>query len=164
MDFLANTTNQIEVTWALPGNYKIAFDLVEMENGIEFPLTWNGTDLIGGKGATQTTVLATDTLYYSVGAQPANPAPTGIAENGGASAFGIGLYPNPAKEFTTLTLTKVTESTVVTITDINGKLMAQYKPTDLRVEIGVATWAQGVYFVTVRDESSVETQKLVIAK
>ena len=76
----------------------------------------------------------------------------------------INLYPNPAKMYTTLTLTNITDNTLVTITDVNGKLMKSIRPIDAYTKIDVSDWAQGVYLVTVSDGTSLQTKKLIIAK
>ena len=162
--FLNSTHSRITATWNQPGEYKIAFDLVAMTGGTDNPQTWADGMKVGGRSANSTDlILASDTLRYHIGAQP-NPAPTSVTDYVNEATLSINLYPNPAKMYTTLTLTNITDNTLVTITDVNGKLMKSIRPIDAYTKIDVSDWAQGVYLVTVSDGTSLQTKKLIIAK
>ena len=135
-----------------------------MTGGTDNPQTWADGMKVGGRSANSTDlILASDTLRYHIGAQP-NPAPTSVTDYVNEATLSINLYPNPAKMYTTLTLTNITDNTLVTITDVNGKLMKSIRPIDAYTKIDVSDWAQGVYLVTVSDGTSLQTKKLIIAK
>ena len=161
MHFMGNTRHYIDATWTVPGTYKIVFDLMKMQNGQDFPLTYGSNfQRLGGKNAEEVVKLATTTLTYNVsGGQ--NPSVSGISENGDEE---FGLYPNPANDRAVLTLGSVSENAVVIITDVNGKEVYRANADDTRVEFSVATWSEGVYFVTLRDNDQIVTKKLVVTK
>lgn len=77
-----------------------------------------------------------------------------------ASSFEI--FPNPSDGAFTIQL-QSTYSTIpwVTITDITGKIVhsQQLNPTQTTIQMSVA---QGIYFVTVHDENSSSTEKLIV--
>ena len=166
LNFLANSNNQIEASWSQAGEYKIAFDLVEMTNGSDLAVQWSAGNRIGGRSAQETgLLLATDTLRYQIAGQGA--APMAISDENGENAFGMSLYPNPASNHTVLTLDKVESTAMVTITDINGKLMMSYDAFSIvngKLDINVAEWADGIYFVNVRSNEQVQSKKLVIVR
>ena len=150
----------INATWHQPGNYKIVFDLLTMQGGSDLALTWDGTHRIGGKNAVATnTVLASATLNYTI---ESVGAPMGVAAFEDGSTLQV--YPNPARDVVRIQ-TSLRDSRC-TITDMNGQtiydveLPAEGTPLDLNV----AQWSAGVYFVTVRTTDQVLTQKLVITK
>ena len=163
--FLATTHNTITANWTVPGTYKIKFELVQMTGGQDFPLTYgNNFQRFGGKLAEVTNVVYdTKTLTFTSGNTAQNPAITGIADNDG-NGDGFVLYPNPARDRAVLTLGHVSEGAFIVVTDVNGKEVHRAIVTDSRIEFNVATWTEGVYFVTLRDNDRIVTKKLVVTK
>jgi len=166
LHFLNSTRSRIITTWNVPGNYKIAFDLVEMTGGTDYGMTWTTGKRLGGKNAQSTgLLLATDTLYYTPATAPTT-APTGLTEfaDGGTN---FTVYPNPTQDYFVMTLDRITADAHISITDVNGKLMANYASLALEqnsIRVNVMNWAQGVYFVTLNDGDQIITQKLVVTK
>jgi hypothetical protein len=166
LHFLNSTRSRIITTWNVPGNYKIAFDLVEMTGGTDYGMTWTTGKRLGGKNAQSTgLLLATDTLYYTTATAPIT-APTGLTEfaDGGTN---FTLYPNPTQDYFVMTLDRITADAHISITDVNGKLMANYASIALEqnsIRVNVMNWAQGVYFVTLNDGDQIITKKLVVTK
>ena len=159
--FAPTTIHRINAQWTTPGTYRVVFDLMKMENGQDFPLMYNG-QRIGGKNADEVVRLATTTLTYNITNVGQNPAISGI--DGNDDVEGFGLYPNPANDHAVLTLGKVSDNAVIVITDVNGKEVYRNAATDNRIEFSVATWSEGVYFVTLRDDDQIVTKKLVVTK
>jgi hypothetical protein len=158
--------NRINVTWKRTGNYKIAFDLVEMTGGSDFALTWTTGKKLGGKNATSTgLLLATDTIFYNITDLDAIAATISESATEEASSE-IGLYPNPTNGKATLTLGRTEEPAVVRITDMNGKLMKAYtlEAGETQKVLNVEGWAEGVYFVTVQSADNFVTKKLVVTR
>jgi len=163
MNFLANTSNFVEADWYVPGNYSIVFNLMEMTNGQDFGLVDSQTGYrVGGKIATPVRSIAKDTLTYHI-TTVANPMPMGLEDNVESNET-IALYPNPTNTRTTLSLGKVEANTLVQITDANGKEVYRVIATESTMELNVATWAEGVYFVNVRNANQSVTKKLVVTK
>ena len=74
------------------------------------------------------------------------------------------LYPNPANDRAVLTVGDVSAEAFIVVTDVNGKEVYRANVTDTRMEFNVSTWSEGVYFVTLRDNTQIVTKKLVVTK
>ena len=160
LNFLAYTRNVLAATWNVPGTYKVVFNLMEVQNGQDFPFMFNG-QRFGGKNATEVRQLSTATVTYNI-TTVQNPVIAGIDDN--VEVDGFGLYPNPANDRTVMTLGNVSDNASIVVTDVNGKEVYRAAVTDTRVEFNVATWSEGVYFVTLRDNDQIVTKKLVVTK
>jgi hypothetical protein len=77
----------------------------------------------------------------------------------------ITLYPNPATDHTYLTLNEQEGEVVMTIVDVNGKVIQQEEfeaknGTVKRIETG--NFSKGIYFVRLQGNNHHQTQKLII--
>ena len=72
----------------------------------------------------------------------------------------IALFPNPSNGRTTLS--NLNEGDLVTLIDATGKVLSNEVSTgdDLNLEFS----APGIYFISVRNEHSIETRRLVVNK
>ena len=70
------------------------------------------------------------------------------------------MYPNPAN--TSVTIAEIAQSSTVTITDINGRVMHSTIANDSTVNIRLENWAKGVYLVNVMNNNNITTKKLVV--
>jgi len=166
LNYMGNTHNRIRATWHSAGDYAIAFSLVEMAGGSDLGLTWSAGNRLGGRSAHATgVVLATDTLRYSIAA-PSQAAPTAIGEAADEETQqDVTLRPNPARERTVLTLGGEPKNAEVVVTDVNGREVHRSTAADVRIELDVRGWSEGVYFVTVREAAGTSvTRKLVVTK
>jgi hypothetical protein len=77
----------------------------------------------------------------------------------------ITLYPNPAKDFTCLTISGITGNVSLEITDISGKAVMTdnfYAHNQTIKNVDVNNLGKGIYFVHLQAKNSVIMQKLVV--
>ena len=76
------------------------------------------------------------------------------------------LYPNPAKQFTTLAIDGINTASQVVITDLTGREIASYNlsAAQTQLNISVAGFAEGTYLVRVITEKGNSITKLVVKK
>ena len=164
LDFLTfnETYSEITANWTRPGTYKIKLELVQMENGRDFPFTFGNDQTIGGKNATATGVtFDTKTLVFEGSNQTAQPAATGIAENN--SVDEIAVYPNPTRSTVNVKLNlEGSDNTELHVYDMYGKMLQIVKVSDDVTEIDLTRYAGGVYMVkVVRDGKVTAVSKVV---
>ena len=70
------------------------------------------------------------------------------------------VYPNPANSAINITLTQAGNNEI-TITDLNGRVMYQKNTSFLNSAISLANFANGVYFVSVKNNNQVDNLKFV---
>jgi hypothetical protein len=73
------------------------------------------------------------------------------------------LYPNPAKDFLTVSIANA-ENTSIDVINALGQVVLTVKNATETNTINTANLAKGVYFVTVSNGQQKSTQKLVIEK
>jgi hypothetical protein len=82
-----------------------------------------------------------------------------------ANGFEFKIAPNPATDLVTVFCTSQTTESIdyqLVVTDVLGREMFKraFKTLQLPLSIETATWAKGIYFVTVRHNGQVKTEKL----
>ncbi|MFN8417062.1 MAG: T9SS type A sorting domain-containing protein [Cytophagaceae bacterium] len=70
------------------------------------------------------------------------------------------LYPNPTNDY--FQFTNVPLGSDVRITDINGKIVFTKKYTSIDDKIITSNFIKGIYFVTIENEDTLSTKKLII--
>lgn len=83
----------------------------------------------------------------------------GIHANQAGEPFG--MFPNPAREFATVTLDAF-EGRTILVYDTNGKLVHEGKAFAKQYELPIRRWPQGTYFVRVLSGARVQEQKLQV--
>lgn len=78
-------------------------------------------------------------------------------ENIQASNFNV--FPNPAKDFVVV---ESENSSELTISDLSGKMVYQSNTVNSRTRINLSGFESGVYILSLKDNYSVHSQKLVI--
>jgi hypothetical protein len=71
------------------------------------------------------------------------------------------LYPNPTTGRFFVTFSKALNNAVVSLTDVNGKTIRQFKASGYKVDFDLSAFAAGVYFVLINDAGNVITKKVV---
>jgi hypothetical protein len=119
------------------------------------PLPSTGTTLDPRESGTYTVIMtdefgciASDEIAY-------NPLHTD-ALNGS----GMTIYPNPAETSATLVLPE--GDWEVTITDGSGRLVAQFATGKLLTQLDTASWAPGVYTISIGSAERRQTSRLII--
>jgi len=121
-------------------------------------------------------VLATYNSFYSVCFTDANTGyiagelgsimkttnggGTGIVENPGNSNH-LQIYPNPAKDNITIELSVLTTNTYLSIINVNGQVLLEQKMTGCKTPIDISNLPGGVYFVSIKNDKTVKTGKIV---
>jgi hypothetical protein len=73
------------------------------------------------------------------------------------------IYPNPSNTVVTIELPEFKkEATTITITDIMGKYITSKTSTETATQLNVSEFKSGVYFITLKSDSKIATQKLII--
>ena len=74
-----------------------------------------------------------------------------------AADINISVYPNPTTDLISVSFTDLPSSNghgnVIIITDINGKILQQAEVTSNVEQLNFSTYANGIYFLTVKQES-----------
>jgi len=105
------------------------------------------------KAATYVVVItAKDTSNASVSAQFTLTVKPYVSV-GSISENNIEMYPNPAIDFVNINVDESLLPVMVTIKDINGKLLSSDKYSSTSNSIAVSTLSQGVYFVEITNKN-----------
>ena len=127
-----------------------------------------------GDGTTLTNAPATISHYYTSSASVTvtatltndcgsttvsnNYADLSISSN---EIDGLEMYPNPTSDNVTVSLFGSTDATVTVISTTGAIVFDQTSFND-KLVIATAQWESGVYFVTVTNNGSTSTQKLIV--
>lgn len=84
----------------------------------------------------------------------------------GSADLNVIVFPNPASYSITLTGTNVIGQSFMQVADISGKIFKTEKIAKLKEhKIDCATWANGIYFITIQDASkNSKSLRLIISK
>jgi hypothetical protein len=72
------------------------------------------------------------------------------------------VYPNPSQGI--FTVSGINPGTVIEITDLSGKQVNRFTATASRADVDVSASADGVYFIRVINDNSVNTQRILLAR
>jgi len=75
------------------------------------------------------------------------------------------LYPNPANGQVTIETSKLSESAVISISDITGKTIKTYHPGNtgsMKIPVDISDLDKGIYIVIVTDNNQNYSQKLIV--
>jgi hypothetical protein len=72
------------------------------------------------------------------------------------------IYPNPASEKLTLSLTKIKPESKVEIFDVTGKLIYLSSIQERKTEINTKNFVSGIYFLKVTQDDLSITRKIII--
>lgn len=169
--------NKIAITFNQAGTYTLKLKVEKRIGG--GGTQWNGVynpyivnrrlgPTLGGYGsnpAERVTIAARD-LDIVVGGS----APQADNEIAGISTYAQGsvsLYPNPVRDQLNLTLTGMEGATQITIVDAQGRTMVNASEDltgDAVRTYNTSDYAQGVYFVYVRNNGQLLAQKFIVTK
>jgi hypothetical protein len=88
-----------------------------------------------------------------------DPTVTGIVQTAQKE---VTIFPNPAKEF--IAINYLNENSVITITDLSGRVVKQMKSINTNQIISTSDLNDGVYMVSVQNNQQHVITKLVINK
>jgi len=149
------------------------------------PLTyfWNWGDGSGSNLATPSHVYTTPGIYnicltvaditgcsdtycdssYISSVQVVNQLPTGITQTT-ATAYDFKVFPNPASSSITVSVPEALIGSTLTLTDITGREINSVWLSTANHELSTASLANGIYFVTIRNKSTLLSKKLVVQR
>ena len=87
-------------------------------------------------------------------------SPLGVGELGSKNDE-LGIYPNPANESLTLTLSKVEGIKTVRVYNVLGEVVFTSSFNNLQTTIDISTYASGVYFLSVKEEDKIINKKFI---
>ncbi len=106
---------------------------------------------------------ASGTVEGSIESLTTNETPSGLAdaESGAIKAM---IYPNPAKDKATLSLTGLTANAKIIVSDLQGRII---QTEDLQAgtetyELNTSNYASGVYYIRILCGNNSNTQKLIV--
>ncbi len=81
-------------------------------------------------------------------------------------SLNVSVYPNPASRSITIASEEELKSSIIRVTDINGKSLFYEKVANLSTHnINCASWLSGIYLITILDsDQNSKTLKLIISK
>jgi Secretion system C-terminal sorting domain len=71
------------------------------------------------------------------------------------------LYPNPTTGKFSVTFSKELKNAIVYLTDLQGKVILQFKASGSKVDFDISGVAAGAYFVRIEDNGKVITKKVI---
>ena len=180
-DAFKNIPNKVTFTGLENGTYtlKLKAELRNStggtdRNGIYNPFIVNRRygHVWGGYGDTpgEKTVIAARTFTIIVNESGVAPgsteAPADIAEY--TNEASVSTFPNPVNDQLNLRISGMSGKTVITITDAQGKVVrtinAELTGSEETLTYSVADFAQGMYFLNVRNNDTVVSQKFVVTR
>lgn len=77
----------------------------------------------------------------------------------------VNVFPNPATNFVTLQFADLSTISSVEIYNELGELVTSFIPTNSITQVGVQTWAEGIYFVkTIGNSDAVVTKRFAVVR
>jgi len=79
-------------------------------------------------------------------------------------SINLTIFPNPiaSNEQLNILLSQIQPNTLLTISEINGKVILKQKLDSVQNQIDIRNFSQGLYFISIQSEQSQITQKLMI--
>jgi photosystem II stability/assembly factor-like uncharacterized protein len=127
-------------------------------------LTWTGNP-IGTSNALNSIFFTDAKIGYAVGGsglilKTTSGGSIGIIENASPAKLGK-IYPNPVQNKIMIELYAINEGTHVTILNVNCRKIKELKMTDHKTQIDVSNLPAGVYFISIRNNKTVEVEKII---
>ena len=167
----ATTFETATVTWNPTmdgsGNYEVEYGLSGFRQGDGTRVTVTGATIYAISGLDEETsydvyvrsiCTAGLTSEWSAVSTFTTPQSDGIQPL--TSDLQPNIYPNPAS--TTVTLSGLEPGATVTIVDLNGREVAEFKIQNSEFKIDVTSLASGAYFVRVTGERQTAVRKLIV--
>ena len=180
-DAFKNIPNKVTFTGLENGTYTLKLK-AELRNSVEE----TGTDrigiynpyivkrkyghILGGYGDTVGTkeVIAARNLTIIVNEDGMNPSGAPAAINEYSHEASVRSYPNPVNDQLNLVINGMEGNTQITITDAQGKVVrvinAELTGATEVLTYSVSDFAQGIYFLNVRNSEKVISQKFVVTR
>ena len=176
-----NMPNKIEYTFRQPGTYTLKLVVEERVGGTAgtvnkaiynpYYVDRRIGPLYGGKGnipASRNLIASRSVNIVVAGPQTApSPAPTGIEENAETAAR-VEAYPNPTNDKLHVRMEGINGHTTLQIVDAQGKVVLTHSTeldgTEDTWTFSVRDLSEGVYFLNVRSNSAVMTEKIVVTR
>ena len=109
----------------------------------------------GNRNSTRDIIVTGDATYTAIFLQ--NSGIDDVDAN-----TGIRLYPNPASTSVTIALDGYEETTSISIIDLNGRTVGDWKTESSQVVVDLNGFARGAYFVRVTGANTTGIRKLVV--
>ena len=178
-DAFKNIPNKVTFTGLENGTYTLKLK-AELRNstdgtdraGIYNPYIVNRKygHLLGGYGDTigQKEVIAARNMTIIVSEDGMNPSGAPAAINEYSNEASVQSFPNPVNDQLNLVINGMEGNTQITITDAQGKVVrvinAELTGSTEVLTYSVAEFAQGIYFLNVRNSEKVISQKFVVTR
>ena len=104
----------------------------------------------------------TEILYSNVTANDRVSFTTGSNGIYDVESGTLTLYPNPASEKVTVTVTGFEGQVEVEIVDMNGRVSGKWRVENGELTVNVSEMAQGAYFVRVTGDTQTAVRKLIV--
>jgi hypothetical protein len=145
-----NNTNNVDTTILFYNGNTIPMDLRGVANFMNDPTPGNAY-ITGGMTVNQTVSNKTFKLIYT-------PNVSDITEN---STSSFKIYPNPTSQQINLAF-KNAENKTISLIDVLGNEVFQTESNSTNLELNVVNYPKGIYFIQVKTEKEMSSQKIVI--
>lgn len=71
------------------------------------------------------------------------------------------LYPNPTSGIFYITFSKSLSNANISLIDVNGKIVQQYKASGIKLTCNLSALAAGIYFVKIEENGKIITKKVI---
>ena len=179
-DAFKNVPNKVDFTFLQNGTYTFKFKLEDRNatGGTNVPGIYNPYivnrrygHLLGGTNdeVGEKEVIAARTFTVIVnedGVNPSAPAPTAVADYSEQAV--VSTYPNPVRDLLNVNVSGFEGETTITVTDAQGKVVRVISENlaggQQVLTYNVSGFAQGIYFINVRNNEKTISQKFVVNK
>jgi hypothetical protein len=72
------------------------------------------------------------------------------------------VYPNPAEDKATISVSNVANGTKIVVSDMQGRILLSDDMTESTYELNTSNYASGVYYIRIISGNAVNTQKLIV--
>ena len=164
---VASNTQAISVYPQPPVSISLSGDTLIAYNSVTYQWLLNGSPILGADSglyvATQSgsyQVIVSDTNGCTAKSLAVVITVTGL--NNLSGNYEIRVFPNPASSSITVSVPEALIGSNLTVTDITGRQLANVLLTTANRELSTDSFANGVYFATIRKDGGVYSKKLMI--
>jgi hypothetical protein len=74
------------------------------------------------------------------------------------------VYPNPARDYTTIRLMQDAEQTDISVTDNTGRTVLQFRAAGNTIQLPLHQLPPGIYFIRVQDKQQIQGIKKIVVE
>jgi hypothetical protein len=79
-----------------------------------------------------------------------------------ANAINAMIYPNPADDKATISVSGIAAGAKIVVSDMQGRIIMSDDMIEANYDLNVSNYAAGVYYIRIISGNTVSTQKLIV--